>query len=67
MNKRQDKIKVIRISHMREWMATFVYMCPWHEGDVGGAYERCMHGHDNILQWRLHTSKGFLRHLYKVR
>lgn len=44
MNKRQDKQKVIRIPHMREWMATFVYMCPWHEGDVGGVNEHCTQG-----------------------
>lgn len=32
MNKMEDKPKTIRIPHMKEWMATFVYMCPWHEG-----------------------------------
>lgn len=44
MNKMEDKPQKIRIPHIREWMATFVYMCPWHEGGVGGANEHCTQG-----------------------
>lgn len=31
----------IRVPNRQAWIDTFVYMCPWHEGTVGGMRERC--------------------------